>query len=496
MKKGFTLIELMGTIVIITFLAVITTPLVWDAITASKEQSYEHQLVEIYKAAELYFTDNGITIENGENMYVSIQELVVNDYLDAIPKDNLHGGYIDGMIEATGSYTDNVYQYYTSEDLEEKPSIVVVDNKKTMTNVVVSGKTISEKINYLAMLANEVVGYSTNSELMRIEGYNALVTDSDDIPSIKSMWFEDVFLPNTVYTFHIDSKAIASTSSNSMYHPKIRFVYVDGTTSQEYEIGNYKDGKFTTYEYSSDAGKSIKAIEFTTTAESPYRFAFNLDTFFLTPNTTASYSNLKNLKSLADNGIVTLKVVNQDGTVTEKKVTLLDPLRSIENTDIQDEIVLNSNGTVEVRRRIGKITVTALHLNTSNVFLYENSESTNGYHCFYFSIFKDRISSTYDVMSNAFPYVKNTWSNSVNRIGISATPSANAQNYVYIKLPKSEFPTVQSFLDWMKDNPFDIYYELQTPIVETLSGIDFDTKKIKYIYVESDLSPNITMNYE
>ena len=38
--------------------------------------------------------------------------------------------------------------------------------------------------------------------------------------------------------------------------------------------------------------------------------------------------------SLGDNGIVKLKVVNVDGTISEKRITLLDPLRSIENTDI------------------------------------------------------------------------------------------------------------------------------------------------------------------
>lgn len=492
-RKGFTLIELLAVLVVIAVLAIITTPVVWNYVNVAKKEAYEHQLLEIYKAAQLYFTDNAITIENGESMYVSIHELVMNDYLDAVPHDNFHGGLIDGIVEVTGTYTDNTYQYYDSKALEKKSSIVVIDNNRTIENVVISGKTSQKESTYLLSLANQVLEKSINSEMMKIEGYNALVVDSDDISSVKSMWFEDIFLPNTVYTFHIDSKAIAS-STNTIYHPKMRFVYIDGTTSQEYEIGNYQDGKFTSYDYTSDRGKTIKGIEFITDAESPYRFAFNLDTFKLLPETTASYSNFKELKSLADNGIITLKLVNQDGTVVDKKITLLDPLRSIENTNIHDEVLLNGNGTIEVRRRIGKITIDGSSI-TSNVSIYNNSESVNGYHCFYFSIFKDRISSTYDVMSNALPYVKNTWGNTVNRIGISATSSANAQDYVYVKLPKSEFPTVQSFLDWIGAHPIDVYYELKTPIVETLSGIEFEEEKIKYIYVDSDLSPTITVNY-
>lgn len=492
-EKGFTLIELIAVIIILAVVALIATPTVWKYVKNSKQRAYDHQLLEIYDATENYFTDNLIMIDNGEVMYVSVGELVESNYLDNIPNDQVNGGKMNGVIEVTGTVTNNNYKYLSTEELSEKDSITLVDNSKMINQIIVSGKSINKERSLLEILADKVVNVADNSETMKVENYESFVTDSNDIQSVQTEWFKGIFETNTVYTFTIDSRAISPTSANTSYYPKMRFVYTDGTKSQEYIIGKHSDETFTTYTYSSDSGKSVRSIEFTTTSESPYRFAYNLETFSITPTTVSAPYYESTIKSLGDTGMVTLKIVSKTGSVTSKKVSLLDPLRSVSN--ISDKITVLSSGSVEVTRNIGKVTLDGYGIKTSDVSIYSGSLSSTGYQTFVISnVFKDKKSSSTVLMSNAFPYLANCWSNSTSQIGICAN-SSNSDK-VYIRVPQSDFPDVNSLINYLKNESIDIYYELATSEVETLSSISIDSNDVSYIYVDSNLSPKITVSYK
>jgi len=77
-KNGFTLIELLAVIVILSVLAVITTPIITSSINASKNAAYERQKEMIVKAAEEYVGENAISYNKNA---VCVTKLISEGYL-------------------------------------------------------------------------------------------------------------------------------------------------------------------------------------------------------------------------------------------------------------------------------------------------------------------------------------------------------------------------------------------------------------------------------
>jgi prepilin-type N-terminal cleavage/methylation domain-containing protein len=58
MKKGFTLIELIATIIIIGLLATITTPIIITTINNSKQSAFKESVQKVIDAIELDYSEN------------------------------------------------------------------------------------------------------------------------------------------------------------------------------------------------------------------------------------------------------------------------------------------------------------------------------------------------------------------------------------------------------------------------------------------------------
>lgn len=492
-KRGFTLIEVLAVIIILGILATITSPIVAGVIRDSKKKSYDHQLEEIYHAAEIYFMENGMTIDTGEKRYVTIYELASGGYLDTVPKDSVNGGKMDGIVEATGTETNNTYQYLTSTTSSNTGQIVGVDKNKTIKSIVVDGKSVYANDNNFEALANEVVEKREEAEIMTLEGSEALVGINSSMHNTRTEWFRYAFKANTAYTFTIESRAIAATSMDTKYYPLMRFVYTDGTYSGYNRIGKHTDTKFTQYQFTSDASKTLKAIQFSYNTPSPYKYAFKISSFKLSPTESPTPDFPKTIKNTGDDRVLNLKIVEKDGTVVTKSIALSEPLRSIDGTSIKDQIIINANGTVQVKRNVGVAKLDGSQTGS----IYPDSTTSDGkLHSIFYNIFDGkRISGTLDVMSPILPYVKWNWTNTVTTIGISATDYAASFNYVYLKVSKEEFPTDESLTNWLKDHPTDVYFQLATPVTETLSSVSFDASNVKYVYVDSNLLPTVTVNY-
>ena len=54
MKKGFTLVELLGVIVVLGIIATITVPLVQRTILENTEEAYQDQIISFERAAKNY----------------------------------------------------------------------------------------------------------------------------------------------------------------------------------------------------------------------------------------------------------------------------------------------------------------------------------------------------------------------------------------------------------------------------------------------------------
>lgn len=82
-KKGFTLVELLAIIFILTIIMILVFPAVSSIINKSKEVTFNTQINYILKATYDYFLKNDIALPNyNETKYITLNELKRNDLLD------------------------------------------------------------------------------------------------------------------------------------------------------------------------------------------------------------------------------------------------------------------------------------------------------------------------------------------------------------------------------------------------------------------------------
>lgn len=88
MKKGFTLAELLGVIVILSLIALITVPAITDTLQNYKIKLCNTQLEEIISAAKTWGADNLVKLPSGEGQTKTVSLKTLSDY-----------GYIDAVIQ-------------------------------------------------------------------------------------------------------------------------------------------------------------------------------------------------------------------------------------------------------------------------------------------------------------------------------------------------------------------------------------------------------------
>lgn len=88
MKKGFTLAELLGVIVILSLIALITVPAITDALQNYKIKLCNTQLEEIISAAKTWGADNLVKLPSSEGQTKTVSLKTLSDY-----------GYIDAVIQ-------------------------------------------------------------------------------------------------------------------------------------------------------------------------------------------------------------------------------------------------------------------------------------------------------------------------------------------------------------------------------------------------------------
>lgn len=94
-QKGLTLIEVLAVIVIIGIIAAIAVPNIANIISKSEQNADEQTETVIENAALLYLFNENPNIEDlekdGTSSILSVQALVDNGYLDAVPKSQANG---------------------------------------------------------------------------------------------------------------------------------------------------------------------------------------------------------------------------------------------------------------------------------------------------------------------------------------------------------------------------------------------------------------------
>lgn len=121
LKKGFTLVELLGVLVVLGLISVIIVPKVIDSITTSKEAAYQTQVETIENAAKKYGISNDLLYpKEGEKKYIAVKDLIavgeLSDKEIINPKTgNKMNGYV--LVEYNSGYQQ--YEYTYVEEIDE-----------------------------------------------------------------------------------------------------------------------------------------------------------------------------------------------------------------------------------------------------------------------------------------------------------------------------------------------------------------------------------------
>ena len=121
-KKAFTLVEILGVIVILGIIGLIVTPIVQSVIDDSNTKACYAQVESIKRAARNYVSSNPFILD--ENDYVKkiyVKDLISKGYLEEDEIKNPKGGIFEGYSYVQVDYSTKKITYEYISDPKEKP---------------------------------------------------------------------------------------------------------------------------------------------------------------------------------------------------------------------------------------------------------------------------------------------------------------------------------------------------------------------------------------
>lgn len=84
MKKGFTLVELVGIVVILSLISILVIPVIENSISNYKNSAYKSQIRNIELASKSYYTDKmlQVSLKTGSAMFISLNQLEFEGYIE------------------------------------------------------------------------------------------------------------------------------------------------------------------------------------------------------------------------------------------------------------------------------------------------------------------------------------------------------------------------------------------------------------------------------
>ena len=120
-KKGFTLVELIGVIVLLAAIALIAVPQITKTINRSQEKTYRDQIEALYQASKRYVTEIGP--KNTNTFTITLQELMNNQLIEKGTKvKNKNNEDVSSMIEIEVTYETSSKSYLYNCYLRESES--------------------------------------------------------------------------------------------------------------------------------------------------------------------------------------------------------------------------------------------------------------------------------------------------------------------------------------------------------------------------------------
>lgn len=204
-KKGFTLIEIMAVIIILSIIALIVVPLVTGSIKSSKDKLYDTQIENIKSAAKSYMIN--LDLDDTQNkMLVTIEELKKLGLVDKDIKDPRTGEEFNKCLTVEVTKNGNIYDYNIIDDIEdcsETGSVIMtligsLNETTTKNKEYIDAGVIlkTDKGQYLDIndITVEIIQYKDNQEIKTMTGkYSDLTTliDTSDYYKYKITYIYD-----------------------------------------------------------------------------------------------------------------------------------------------------------------------------------------------------------------------------------------------------------------------------------------------------------------
>lgn len=120
-NKAFTLVELLGVIVILGIIAVITVPIVQRTIIENTEKAYEDQIISFERAARNYVASDVYNMTNCQTRIctVSLKELQEKGFLpsgDIVNPETDEKFDMENVVDITYDGSTFSYNYDTNQD--------------------------------------------------------------------------------------------------------------------------------------------------------------------------------------------------------------------------------------------------------------------------------------------------------------------------------------------------------------------------------------------
>jgi len=115
---GFTLVELLAVIAILSLIVTLVTPNIMDNLDSKKERLYNSTVKEIERITQMYLTDNTYLYDDiNKNGYVDVTvEALCNSKLISCPlNDARDNSNIDGYVRISYENDKYVYKFVRSE---------------------------------------------------------------------------------------------------------------------------------------------------------------------------------------------------------------------------------------------------------------------------------------------------------------------------------------------------------------------------------------------
>lgn len=118
MKKGFTLAELIGVIVVLALISLITIPAISKILRQNKGSLCETQMNNILEAARSYGADNVFSLpsEDGNRLTITLGDLITGGYIEDDIENPATKEIIDVDSEIYITKTGKKWKYELSDD--------------------------------------------------------------------------------------------------------------------------------------------------------------------------------------------------------------------------------------------------------------------------------------------------------------------------------------------------------------------------------------------